>query len=119
SEFVKGRGRIVVEILERKHGETLLFTIGDRGGQRSFLRVRQWPGSELRRACLNLSASAAQLSQPTRGAAHGSRSAEMPGGRGFFELRAAGHVMQDFPQLVAEFINLLVPIARILRQRLI
>ena len=27
--------------------------------------------------------------------------------------------MQDFPQLVAEFIDLLVPIARLLRQRLI
>ena len=37
----------------------------------------------------------------------------------FFELRAAGHVMQDFPQLVAEVINLCVSIARILGQRLV
>src|SRR5437764_293485 len=50
SEFVKTGRRIVVEILERQHRETFLFAIGDRRGQRSFMRVGLRLRSELRRA---------------------------------------------------------------------
>ena len=114
SEFIKARRRIVVEVLERQYGETLLLAI-----RRSWSSIAS--GASVSGREVNCGeAGRASLRRRSTFAASASRARpELEPPRCFgaaasvHRTSAAGNLLQNFAQLVAQLFDFLITIARL------